>query len=72
MGLLCFGWISVPPFTILTSYKYRGVGEGNRTDPITFGYNVAFLLASFFPKTLKMGQTSDPETLVIHQKHDAV
>jgi hypothetical protein len=21
-----------------------------------------------FPKTLKMGQTSDPETLVIHQK----
>jgi hypothetical protein len=23
---------------------------------------------SLFPKTLKMGQTSDPETLVIHQK----
>jgi hypothetical protein len=22
----------------------------------------------FFPKTLKMGQRSDPETLVIHQK----
>jgi hypothetical protein len=27
------------PFTILTSYKYRGVGKGSRTDPITFGYN---------------------------------
>jgi hypothetical protein len=26
------------------------------------------LLASFLSKTLKMGQTSDPETLVIHQK----
>jgi hypothetical protein len=23
---------------------------------------------NLFPKTLKMGQTSDPETLVIHQK----
>jgi hypothetical protein len=25
-------------------------------------------LYTFLPKTLKMGQTSDPETLVIHQK----
>jgi hypothetical protein len=30
--------------------------------------HVSYLLASFFPKTLKMGQTSDPKTLVIHQK----
>jgi hypothetical protein len=26
----------------------------------------------FFPKTMKMGQTSDPETLVIHQKQRRV
>jgi hypothetical protein len=29
---------------------------------------VGFSWHPFLPKTLKMGQTSDPETLVVHQK----
>jgi hypothetical protein len=37
-------------------------------DPTPIQTHVSYLLASFFPKTLKMGQTSDTETLVIHQK----
>jgi hypothetical protein len=33
-----------------------------------FGITCLSHLQGLFPKTLKMGQTSDPETLVIHQK----
>jgi hypothetical protein len=32
------------------------------------GSLVCPIFSLFLPKTLKMGQTSDPETLVIHQK----
>jgi hypothetical protein len=31
-------------------------------------YPIFRVLGPFLPKTLKMGQKSDPETLVIHQK----
>jgi hypothetical protein len=33
-----------------------------------FGITYLSHLQGLFPKTLQMGQTSDPETLVIHQK----